>query len=655
MGQTALNVLIAIVVAIVSIAMIIAVARRVIGIHVGLTRSALAAVVALGTELGFESQVVWKQDANNLAFVPLQVGIIVLVALLFLVLAEVLVPQGSLARPDHIVRAAQRHWVTARRGWQLTRIMIRHGLPAMARGEGAPFGGTEFQRRERARELRGALEEAGASFVKFGQMLSTRADLLPDEFLEELSHLQQRVAPVPWEDVAEVVRHELKDEPDGVFAEIERTPLASASIGQVHRARLRTGQSVAVKVQRPGIRVTVERDLELALRTARRLEGSTVWGRSLGVAAIVEGFAEALREELDYRVEARNLIALRTVVGRHGATPPMVVPAAHPDYSSERVLTMDFVPGQTLASAGVIEAMSGAQRAELSRALFDSFLRQVTVDGVFHADPHPGNIVLTDDGTVALIDCGSVGRIDSRLRSELEQFMLAVERGDPDMVCDALFGLVIRPEYVDEDGLRRTIGRFMALYLSAGSEPGAAMFAELVRVVAEYGLTVPAEIAAAFRAIGTMEGTLALLDPGFDVLAESREFASRQFSARMTPQSLRDAAIDELLAVLPTLRRVPRHLDRVASSLEAGRLKANISLFSDDRDRNLITGLVNQVLLAFLGGIAGIMAAVLLANPGGPQVSDTLTLYEIFGYNLIAISGILFLRVLFVIFAKKRR
>lgn len=654
-GEVVLSVVFAAITTAVTVALLAAAARRVLGLRVGIFRSVLAAVVALGIELGFESRVVWEQPERRLVFIPIQLGITLLAAMLVLAVAELFLPSGTWIRPDVLMRAVRTKLGQVRRGSELLRIAIRHGVFGMARSRKGPFSAAPEVRAVQAEALRRAAEEAGVAFVKLGQVLSTRQDLLPPEYISAFSRLQQRVDPVPWDEVEALLVDELTDAPDRVFAHIDTVPLAAASIGQVHRARLHTGEQVVVKVQRPGIRPVVERDLDTALGLARRLQASTSWGRSLGIAELAEGFAEALREELDFRIEARNMAALAAATSSHRKGPGVIVPKPHLDYSTDRVLVMDYMAGATLSSPDAIASRSDAELADLASALFSSLLRQVMVDGVFHADPHPGNIMILDDGRLALIDCGSVGRIDAELRSGLEYFMMAVDRGDPQQVCDALFGFVTRPESVDEPALRRSIGRFMALHMAPGTAPEVTMFSDLVSMVSEHDLTVPNEIAGAFRAIGTLEGTLTTIAPDFDMVAQSREFAAAQFSAKLAPSTLREAASDELLTLLPVLRRLPRHLDQITSSLEAGRLRVNVGIFGDTRDREFVTNLVSQVVLTVLAGISGIMAAMLLSNPGGPEITPTVTLYEIFGYNLLLISAVLGLRVLFVVFSKIHR
>lgn len=212
----------------------------------------------------------------------------------------------------------------------------------------------------------------------------------------------------------------------------------------------------------------------------------------------------------------------------------------------------------------------------------------------------------------------------------------------------------MRPDDVDEQRLQRALGQFMARHLTPGAALDVEMFTDLFRLVARYDLTVPPEVAAVFRALATLEATLAQLAPGFDVVAESRAFAAAQLTSQLQPTSLRQAASDELPTLLPVLRRLPRRADRITSALEHGRLGLGMRLFADPRDRRFLTTLVYQTLLAFVGAATGIMAVVLLGTTGGPKVSPTLSLFQLLGYNLLVVSAVLILRVLVMIFRPPR-
>jgi ubiquinone biosynthesis protein len=276
------------------------------------------------------------------------------------------------------------------------------------------------------------------------------------------------------------------------------------------------------------------------------------------------------------------------------------------------------------------------------------------LDGVFHADPHPGNILLLRDGRLGLLDFGSVGRIDAELRAALQRLLLALDRGDPVRLTDALLEVVARPEDLDELALERDLGRFMTRYLGPGLAPDARMFADLFRIVAEHGLAVPPEIAAVFRSLGTLEGTLTSLAPDFNVIAEARSFATAAFARQFRPEALQKTAAEELTALLPMLRRLPRRLDRITASAENGTLSVNVRLLANEADRRVVTGLLHQVLVTFLAAASGIMAVLLLGLHGGPVLTPRVSLYQFLGYCLLAVAAILALRVLVQVFRPAR-
>jgi ubiquinone biosynthesis protein len=236
----------------------------------------------------------------------------------------------------------------------------------------------------------------------------------------------------------------------------------------------------------------------------------------------------------------------------------------------------------------------------------------------------------------------------------LRDVLAAVDRGDPAGLRDGLLEIVDRPDEIDEQRLERALGVLIAKHVSHGQAPDIDMFTDLFRVVAEFRLSIPPAIAAVFRALATVEGTLGLLSPGFNILVESRAFANKLVGERLQPDSLRSAAADELMSLLPVLRRLPRRIDRVTSALEQGRLSVNVRLFADERDRAVVTGMLHELLLAFTGTATGLMAVLLLASTGGPRVGAELTLNQLFGYNLLVVSALLGLRLLFVVFQSQR-
>ncbi|WP_018353244.1 ABC1 kinase family protein [Longispora albida] len=616
-------------------------ARRLLGVRFGFARLVVAGMTGLtvAEPLARSLTVGTPQDGW---FILLATLCAQLVTVAFLVVTEVLLPSGSVT-PIRWLRSWRSSMARTRRYLQISRILIRRGLGPYLRGRRRLDAAS---RARLAASIRQALEEGGVTFVKLGQVLSTRRDLLPAEFIDELSALRDQAAPIPWPEIAGRLEAEFGVPLGELFAEIDEQPLAAASVAQVHTARLLSGAEVVVKVQRPGIHAVVERDLDIVRRLARTLETRTSWGRSTGALSLAEGFAQAVREELDFRIEARNM----TAVAAASADPGVVYPVPCEGLCTSRVLVMNRLHGVPMSKAGPVAAARGADPSALASILLRCILRQVMLGGVFHADPHPGNVLLLPDGRLGLLDFGSVGRIDSALRSALQRLLLAIDRADPTALTDALLDLVPRPENADPARLERSLGQFMARHLAAGMTPEAQMFTDLFRIVAEYGLAIPPEIAAVFRALGTLEGGLADLAPGFDMIGAARGFATTYLAEQATPEAIRGTLTEELVTVLPIIRRLPRRLDRIAGALEQGRLSVSVRLLADERDRQHITGLLHQVLLTILGATAGVMAVLLLGTDGGPQVTPKVSLYELLGYHLLVVSVFLVLRVLIRIF-----
>ena len=317
---------------------------------------------------------------------------------------------------------------------------------------------------------------------------------------------------------------------------------------------------------------------------------------------------------------------------------------------------MEYLDGVSVRHAEPVLAQSGADRHGLARGLLAAILGQVMVEGTFHADPHPGNVLVLRDGQLALIDFGSVGRLDPLQQAALRRLLLAVARRHPAELHDSLLDLAQAPRPAARDeALEPALAQFLALHLGPGMVPDTAMFHALFRLVADSGLVFPPVIAAVFRAMITLEGTLARLAPGFQIIEETRKMAASWLGEVLGPASLREAATDEVLGLLPVLRRLPRRFDRITTSLERGTLTTSVRLLADERDRQFVRSMAGRAVLAFVGAAFGIISVMLIGARGGPLLlpaaagTGGTSLFHVFGYAGLFFSLVLILRVIIAI------
>lgn len=382
---------------------------------------------------------------------------------------------------------------------------------------------------DRGRSLRQALEQAGGIYVKLGQLLSTRPDLIPSDVVTELRFLQQDAPPVSGAAVHRLFVEELGRPPAEVLHDFDTRPVAAASVAQVHRGRLADGAPVAVKVQRPDVAARVARDLDILGRLAARLERHTGWAAEQRLAVAVQGFADSVTEELDFRVEARNLRAIADAVGRHDR---IVVPAPVLALSRRRVLVMEWIEGRPLSSGAA--GLAPDHRRDLARSLLHCFFEQIFTAGVFHADPHPGNLHLTTDGRIALLDCGAVGRLTPAQQAGLRLMCVGIAARDGRLMAAAVSeGLAGPPQprpgtragaAPDGRELAAALDRLVARHLRPGSPPDLALFAAFSDVLRRFGLTLEPVVLGAIRALATVQSTVELLAPDLDLLDEARVY-----------------------------------------------------------------------------------------------------------------------------------
>jgi ubiquinone biosynthesis protein len=629
-----------------------AVAGRLLGIKVGLVRGALCGLAGVGTGSVLDNAVTGgvRGAQNFIAYVTFSLlGTLAAVVLLDFVVRPT--AAGGLLRSlgpvPHPVRAARRRMARGRRYVSITLAARRHGLvSALAHRSRRVTAGQAFARERRfGAQLSQALQEAGGVFVKLGQVLSTRPDLLGERAAEELSVLQDRVAPADQAAVDRVLHGELGRPPEEVFEWFTTPPLAAASIGQVHRARLRTGPEVVVKIQRPGIEELVERDLDIILTLAGRLDTAAAPARRIGAGDLARGFADNLRQELDYTIEARNTRLMGDLLQPAGIR----VPRVFEQFSTRRMLVLEFIDGTPLRDAGAILANLGTGRAALARRLLETFLAQVLQGGVVNADPHPGNVLVLTDGTLAQIDFGSVVRLHAAQRLALARLLMAINQQDPGMLRDALLELTTPVAGRDLDALDRALAGFLTQWLDPGARPSTEMFNALVALLSQFGLAFDPQLAGVFRALVTLEGTLRILDPSFVLLEEAKPLAAKAGNRAFAPDALARGAGKDLYTLAPLLQRIPARLDRITAAMERNELGYNIRLLAHDDDRRLLQRLFARAVVAFLSAAIGLISALLLGINNGILITKGVTLSHALGYVGLIVATVLGMRVLVAI------
>lgn len=648
---------------VVNVAVVAVVTRRLLGVPVGWPRTIVVSLLMLGTFSGVGTWITaalhldlaaTDQVAATAAILGLTVGWLLAAQVAILAVLEAFVPTGTLPGPVALLRSVPLRRRRAVRYSKIVRIAAAHGLSAYLRPTGARAAG-DVPASKVARSLREALTEGGVTFIKLGQMLASRPDLLPEAYVGELSSLQSNVPPAPWPQIHSVLAREVGRPLDEVFEHVDEVPVAAASVAQVHRARLIGGEEVVVKIQRPEARRQALADLDIVLRLGAWLDRTTGWGRRLGVDGLAKGFARSLEEELDYRVELGNMRAVAEGVARAGF-PRVTVPRAREDLSTSHVIVMERMSGSPVSAAEpVLSRFSPAERRQMAEDLLGVVLHQVVITGVFHADLHPGNIFVSEEGGLGLLDLGAVGRLDRGARTSIGLLLAAVDRQDSLGAADALLDLLDRSEHLDDRRLEREVGQLILRHGSGLSSAGsAALFVDLFRLVLDHGFAVPSQVAAAFRALGSLEGSLRLISPGMDLVEAAREQGRGLVTQTMTPAAAKETLEAQLASLLPVIQRLPRRINKITEDVEAGRLTVNVRALGDPRDRAFITGIVHQVVMTALAAACVLGGILLVASDGGPMMTPTVELNSFLGFTLLFFGFVLGSRVLVLIFHQHR-
>lgn len=616
--------------------------RWLVGAPVGLMRCMLAGLIgffvfvpALVSVLG-GSGILDLESISNTDSPPLGVILVGAVAALWvLALSAAFLAGLEYLSPSHqrvgIVARVRRGRDRLRRTIRYLHILhvgMRHGLGPLLRGQYVSAD-------EIGPPLVAALTDAGVTFVKLGQVLATRRDIVAPELSRHLATLQTQVAPEPWDAIAAVLTRSLGRPIDEVFTRLDTVPLAAASIGQVHAGVLATGEEVIVKVQRPRARAQVETDIDIALRICRRLEQRSAFARQIQATRLMDELAKSLLIELDYRLEARNHALLAGAAKKRGGE--LRIPRAHPGLTTRHVLTIERVNGVPISRAGsALTAFPAARRQELAAALIDGVLEQLLVDGVFHADLHPGNIMLTQDRTLALIDFGAVGILSREQRETLVALLAAFEAGDARSAVIAIRHLTPHGDGHDPADLLRDVGELFTI--AAIERDTAALSDLLVQLLSRHGLSIPGNLAAALRTMATLQEAVELLDAHTDYVDLILDRVTRIAGRQSDPAQARKAVVAQGLTLMQLARRIPDLVDTAAVAY-AAQVTSRRTAEVEKRGFRLRT-------IAALGGcaLAVCLAAGALAltlSGAGPTLAPGVSVLAIAGATIGAIALII--------------
>jgi ubiquinone biosynthesis protein len=521
---------------------------------------------------------------------------------------------------------------------ELLEIMRRHGFGHLRNGRTratADATGDPAEDVPAAVRLRRALEEAGGVFVKLGQIAATRIDLLPPDVCEELGRLQSRSTPVPADEVRAVLEAEYGRPVEEVFATFDWEPLAAASIAQTHTAVLHGGEAVVVKVQRPGIRRAMERDLEALGQLARLAERRTELGRDLRVSGIAEEFGRSLHAELDFRREAASTVEMRSVLAASGS---IRVAEVHAELSGRRVLVQERLFGTPLSD---LPEDVEVDREALARELLRASIASILDSGSFHADPHPGNVLVLDDGSLGLIDFGATGRLDALQQEAVIDLLIALVQRDIALLRDGIDRVADVGSHVSRDKLDRALARLLAEHSGPGGTVDPTALADLVPLLASFQITLPGDLVVLLRALITLDGTLGVLCPGFGVVSAGMDLArERATEDGGDPDAmLRDALVGEL----PVLRRLPADVGRTLALASRGSLQFR-AVAAEDDDRFART-LANRALLAGVGAALALVSVLLMGLDVGPRLGGGARLVVALGAGGLFLGAVLMLRV----------
>lgn len=488
----------------------------------------------------------------------------------------------------------------------------------------------------RAERFRRTLQELGPTFVKMGQILSTRPDLLPLPVVKELEKLQYDVAAFPFEDARQIIETELGRPLDQLFREFSNVPLAAASIGQVYKARLMTGEWAVVKVQRPGIKHTIDVDLEIMHHLAQLMERYLAGWDIHRPTLIVDELAHTFEQEIDYTVEAAHL---ERFAREFEGNPTIHVPKLHRSLSTKRVLTLEFVEGIRASAIDQLDR-EGYDRKEIARRGADLIMAQIFIHGFFHADPHPGNVFILPHNVICFIDFGMIGRMDRTTREQVADLVLAVVRQDESAAADAILRLTLTDKEIDRRLLERNVAELMDQYTYRPLKEieFGKLLQQLMEIAGRYRLRVPADLFMMLKSLATAEALARDLDPDFDITSRAAPFIRKVIRDRYRPKRIARDAVDTAMELASLLRDIPGETREILKQAKKGQVRFEFEhrglepmLISHDRISNRICF---SIVLA-----SQIIGSSLIVLAGLPPKWNEIPVIGLFGFLVALVMG----------------
>jgi predicted unusual protein kinase regulating ubiquinone biosynthesis (AarF/ABC1/UbiB family) len=501
-------------------------------------------------------------------------------------------------------------------------LVERTSLTVVGKGSGSAAATTTSPKAE---ELADDLEKLGPTFIKLGQLLSTRPDIIPEAYMEALSRLQDNVEPFSIEEVERIVSTELGGRLSKLFANFEREPTAAASLAQVHRAEMRDGRAVVVKVQRPDIRDQIVEDLEALEQAAEFIDAHTETGRRYEFSNLLAEFRRSLVRELDFQRESTNLLKLRESLRDFEN---VVIPEPIEDYTTSRVLTMEYIPGKKITDISPLRLLEIDGMA-LADELFRAYLKQILVDGFFHADPHPGNVFLTEDNRIALLDLGMVGHVGARFQEDLLRLLLAVSEGKGDEAVQVCLRMGEPKANFDKTEYRNRIRRLVARHADATLDQidAGRVTLEITRISADCWMRMPQQFTMIAKAFLNLDQVVYTLAPNFDPNAVIRDEASSILARKLTESAEPGSIMSRVVEVKEFAERLPGRVNKILDAVGNNELSIGVDAIDEKVVLSGLQKIANRITL-------GLILAALIV--GAALMMRVETSFKIWGYPGIA-------------------